>query len=378
MKRAKWYTRLMKRVFKLAKKLKFPNRSFSHPDLQKILIISNTGLGDTMWGTPALKMLRERYPKSHITVLTSPLSEAVLKHNPHINQTVLIKNRGGLPYILRFIPFYRQTFDTIIIFHSSYRWVVPFCYFLAPKRLIGFKHDAKEFGVLFTKLLDAKLNHPIIQRLMLVKEIGVEKENYQMSIYLQESEELAAEAFLNKHSLKNDRLLIGLQPGASELFKRWPLDHFKMFAKRLHEELGAQIIVFGDKEEQALAKEIAKFAPITMAAGHLPLRVSMALLKKMDLLITNDTGPLHLALAFQVPLVAIFGPTPGHLCWPHFDNPRVRILSKTLPCIQCVGRKCKLPYCLEQITVDEVFWHTSQLLNLKEAPSIALTAITAQ
>ena len=133
-----------------------------------------------------------------------------------------------------------------------------------------------------------------------------------------------------------------------------------------HEKLDAQIIIFGNKKEIAYADEIEKSAPIILAAGQVPLRVSAALLKRLDVFITNDTGPLHLALAFKVPLVTIFGPTPAHLCWPHLESPIVRILSLPTPCETCVGRKCLLPFCMEEISVKEVFKHASDLLKNKD------------
>ncbi|MCH9633250.1 MAG: hypothetical protein S4CHLAM6_16030 [Chlamydiae bacterium] len=365
-KKPKLKIRIMSKVYRLCKKYNFPKRHFSQPDFSRILIVSNTGIGDTMWGTPALNVLHKKYPKSHIAVLASPLSEQVLKANPHVNEIITMKRRGGLPYFARFFSFYRKKFDTIILFHSSYKWATPFSYFLGPNRLIGFKHDAKNFDFLLTDLLDAKLNHPIVQRLMLVKRIGVQDELYQMKLYLSKKEEQQADDFLASFNLDPKKPLIGLQPGASEIFKCWPLGHFASLAKKIDQQLGAQIIVFGNSSEMAYAQEIEKTAPVIAAAGQLPLRVSAALLKRLSVFVTNDTGPLHLALAFKVPLVTIFGPTPDHLCWPHLESPIVKILSNPSPCITCVGRKCHLPFCMEEIKVDDVFAHVVKLLNPKK------------
>ena len=324
-----------------------------------------------MWGTPALEMLKNKYPGSHVTVLASFLSAEVLKNNPHIDKIERVKKGGGLPYFTRFISFYRKKFDTIIIFHSSYKWATPFAYFLGPKKLIGFKHDAKNFEYLLTDLLEAKLNHPIIQRLMLVKKIGVLDEHFEMNFYLSKDEAQKADQFLSGFSLNPKKPIIGLQPGASELFKRWPLKHFASLAKLLYEKLEAQIVIFGSKEEIPYAKEIEKEAPIILAAGQLPLRQSAALIPKLDVFVTNDTGPLHLALAFKTPLVAIFGPTPDHLCWPHLESSIVEILSRPSPCLTCVGRKCHLPFCMEQISVNEVLDSVQNLLEQKSSKAEA-------
>ncbi len=359
--------RLMNKFFAFCKKLNFPKRHFNQMDFSRILIVSNTGVGDTMWGTPALQMLRKKYPESHITVLASPLSYAVLKNNPHIDEIIVIKRGGGLSYFLKFISFYRKKFDTIILFHCSYKWTTPFAYFLGPRRLIGFKHDAKDFVFLLTEVLEAQLNHPIIQRLMLVKRIGVLEDLYEMKIYLEPSEYQEAHNFLAASKIDRTKPLIGLQPGASEVFKCWPVEYFAELAHQLY-ATGATLVVFGNAKEIELAQEIGKRAPIIMAAGQLSLRASAALLSQMDAFVTNDTGPLHLALSFKLPLVTIFGPTPAHLCWPHLNNPRVRILSRPSPCEVCVYRKCRKPYCMELIEVKEVFDHIEDLLKFpKEA-----------
>lgn len=363
--------RIMNKFFAFCKKLNFPTRHFKDPPLSRILIISSTGVGDTMWGTPAIQMLRQHHPHSHITVLASSLSYAVLKNNPHIDEIIVIKRGGGLSYFCKFFSFYRKKFDTIILFHCSYKWTTPFAYFLGPRHLIGFKHDAKDFDFLLTKVLEAKLNHPIIQRLMLIKQIGVLEDNYEMKIYLEKKEYQEANDFLAQFNIDHTKPLVGLQPGASEMFKCWPIEHFVELAHKLT-DMGANIVVFGNMQEIALAKEIEKKTPIIMATGQLSLRASAALLSKMDVFVTNDTGPLHLALSFQLPLVTIFGPTPAHLCWPHLKNPQVRILSRLSPCEVCVYRKCHKPYCMELIGVHEVYEHVEDLLKLQKDASLAL------
>lgn len=352
----------------LLKKLGRPKkRQFKNADYSRILIISNTGIGDTMWGTPALSMIREKYPQSHISILTSPLSHQILLHNPHPNELILLKNSGGLTLLSHFFRLYKKKFDTVIVFHSSYKWVIPFCYFLSPKHFIAFKHDAKMFDYLLTDVLEAKLNHPIIQRLMLAKKIGVTQEEFQIKIYLQKSEEKKAEKFIMDLKIDPNKPIIGMQPGASEPFKRWPTKNFALLAQKLHLELEAQIVIFGNLDEIPLANEIKKSAPIFLAAGQIPLRVSCALIKKMDVFITNDTGPLHLAIAQKVPLLTFFGPTPCHLCWPHLKDPKVRIMFKPVPCIKCVNKRCQLPFCMELLEVQDAFNHVKQLLSLENS-----------
>lgn len=360
-KKLKFKFRFIFFIIDLLKKFNLLKKRKDDQKYNRILVISTTGIGDTMWGTPALKVLRRALPKSHITLLVSSLSKQIFTHNPHFDEMITLQRNGGFYLLKIFLRLYQNKYDAILIFHCSYKWLIPFCYLLKPKRYIGFKHDAKMFTPLLTDVLEAKLNHPITQRLMLLEKINIFEKEDRIEIYLTNEEENLAKKFFDDFHFDLSKPLIGLQPGASELFKSWPLNHFIELGKRLQNELGAQIIVFGNKEEIPLAEAISKKIPIFQACGKLPLRVSAAFMKKMDLFITNDTGPLHLSIAQNIPTVVMFSPTPFSLCWPHFENPRLRIISKPLPCITCVSKQCKLPYCMERIEVKEVLEKAKEL-----------------
>ncbi len=330
----------------------------------RILIVSNTGIGDTLWGTPAIEALRKKYPQATICVLASSLSAQVLKNNPYIDEIINLKKGRGLLFFTHFFSLSKKKFDSILIFHTSYKWSVLLFYLLAPQHLLGYEHDTKELTPLLSKVFHGNLQHPIIQRLNLVKEIGAETTTDLMQLYLTHEEEKQAADFLASHHLPNQKKLIGLQPGASQLFKCWPLQNFIDLAQLIDKKLDAQMIVFGSDEEIPFAQEIQKKAPLIIAAGQLPLRASAALFKSLDLLITNDTGPLHLALALKTPLIVLFGPTPSSLCWPHLKSPLVKIIEREIPCIQCIRQRCKLPYCLERISAQEVFESIETMLKI--------------
>lgn len=333
---------------------------------EKILIISTTGIGDTLWGTPSMSLIKKKYPNSHLTVLCSPLGHQVLKGNPSIDEFVLIK-RAGLSLFGLYPKLKKKAFDTIFIFHISFRWIVPFCYFLGAERLIGFKRHALAFAHLLTEPFEVGLVHPIKQRLSLIKTIDIEEEDHQIKLFLSKNEQKLARQFIEEHKLDKEPLLIGLQPGASQKFKQWPLEHFKTLAERLYTKLGVKLVIFGNQEEAPLAQEIQKVVPVIIAAGKMPLRQSSALLSRMHLFITNDTGPMHLALAQQIPLVSIFSPTAHDLCWPHLESSWVRIVKKPPTCERCVGHRCKKPYCLERITPKEVYDNVLELLKIPTA-----------
>lgn len=345
------------------KKIGRPKATVS-PPLKKILVVSTTGVGDTLWSTPALSLLRQKLPSSHIAVLTSPLGAQVLKNNPYINELITI-GKSNICLLWFYFILKPKCFDTILIFHISDRWLIPLCYLLAPQKLLGFDRHAKIFAPLLSHAYEVGLRHPIMQRISLLESLGIFGEDHQIKIFLSENEQKIAEDFLQKHHLRSESLLVGIQPGASQVFKQWPIQHFIELCKKLVQIPHIHIIIFGSKSEVELGEQIRKEVEVTVASGALSLRGTAALISRMDLFISNDTGPMHLALAQKIPIVSIFSPTPDNLCWPHLEAPWFTKVVKPKTCEVCIGHRCKKPYCMERIDPEEVYQAAKNQLALR-------------
>jgi len=151
--------------------------------------------------------------------------------------------------------------------------------------------------------------------------------------------------------------LVGLSPGAAfGGAKRWLPDRYAKLADRLIDALGADVLIFGSPAERPLAEAVAHAMGHTpvLVAGETTLREFMALLAKCHLVITNDSGPMHVAAALGVPLVAIFGSTNEHATGP--VSPRARILKRRVECSPCGLRECPIDFrCMNGISVDDVY-----------------------
>ena len=322
-----------------------------HPTtFEKFLIVSTTGLGDTLWGTPAIRALRKTYPDSAISVLTSSIGGSVLEHNKHIDELYVL---GPNPFfsLFRFLPkMRRQKFDAILVFHTSQRMVLPFCALLEAPQLIGTEGINKDLDFLLTKALPKKHQHEIERRLDIAKQVGA-----YVSDFVLEEEEEKADRFLDGHGVPDHIPLVGIHPGAKNLFKQWPKESFIEVGKRLSQHLGCQIFITGDQSEALLVLEIASKIPGAIPiAGELDLSTFTAVLSRMDVFITNDTGPMHLAFAAKTPTVAIFGPTDPSLCGPfHVENVKVMTAPKT--CRPCLGKSCQKPFCLLQLGPEKIY-----------------------
>ncbi len=339
-----------------------PKRKESGLLPQTFLIVSTTGLGDTLWATPAIRALRAAYPHSTIDLLTSPLGEQVLKNNPHINTLFTIADPLFYSLVKLFFALQKKQYDVIFIFHTSQRLILPFCALLGAPKIIGTKGLNKGLDSILTHALGNKPKHEIERRMEMVKEVNACSKQQQLDFFPAQEEEL--EQFLKTHQVSASTLLIGLHPGAQNLFKQWQPRSFIELGLKLRKKIPCTLFVTGSQEESALVTLIAKQIPDAIAiSGQLPLTTLAALQKKMALFITNDTGPMHLAFAMKTPTIALFGPTDPRLCGPHQAQPAI-VIQKKKTCSPCLMKKCSEPFCLLQIGVDEVYQKALELLHV--------------
>lgn len=311
---------------------------------RKVLVVSTTALGDTLWATPALQSLRTSWPDAEITILTSPIGEQTLRHNPWNLQILVLKE----PMLHRFFSLWRrlkkERFQDVIIFHASQRLILPLCALLGATRIVGTVGINKGLDTLLTHPVPFSHSHEIVRRLELIEILGAKRSTEELSYFLQPHETIPRET---------TQWTIAIHPGSKDRFKRWPAEHFIEAGKELTKR-GASILITGTAQEEPLLKQIHQAIPGAKLCNlHNNLRTFAAKLKNVDLLISNDTGPVHLACALKVPVIALYAPTDPRLCGPHRAKQAIAI-AKSRTCTPCLKRKCREPFCLLQIGTEEV------------------------
>ncbi len=329
---------------------------------EKFLIVSTTGLGDTLWATPALRALRKSCPRAYIAILTSPIGEQVLRHSPYIDELFIFRSRWqSLLSLLSTLK--KRTITTVLVFHASQRIALPLCQLIRAREIIGSSSMNKGLDFILTKALPLRRQHEILRRLEIVSTIPnippLDDTSVAMEIFLQKEdheEATFAIAFPNKP-------IVALHPGAKDRFKQWHPEGFIAVGRKLATEQGYQIVVTGTKEESSLVDAIASQIPGAVAlAGKLSLRGTAALIQKTQLMIANDTGPMHVSLAVGTPTLALFSPTDPALCGPLLST-HSAVIAKTPTCTPCLRKKCNAPFCLLQISTDEVYQKALHLLK---------------
>ncbi len=331
--------RLLVRLFR-----KSPN-----PTHQRILIISTTALGDTLWAAPAIESLRQSCPAAYIAVLTSPTGQQVLAHNPHIDRIYPLK-LTLLPTLIR------ERFDTVLLFHASQRIALPLAALLGATRIIGTMGLNKGLDDLLTHPLPNIPQHEITRRLQIISAYGATPTTQTLSFYLQPHEQLSRStpSLARPSPHQNSILRIALHPGSKDPYKRWPSDQFIQLGRKLKQKYDCELWITAAASEATLAQHVAANIPeARLAPQDLPLRAFAAFLNEMDLLICNDTGPFHLACALNRQVIGIYAATDPALCGPH-RAPNARVIARRPCCTPCLKRKCRQPFCLLQIGVHEV------------------------
>lgn len=330
-------------------------RKVAHRPPNSFLIVSTTGLGDTLWATPALRALRTSYPDSTISVLTTVLGEQILSRNKVIDEIFVLEEPLIWSAFRLFSTLRKHQFDAVVIFHASQRFILPFCKLLDVPRIVATKGLQKDLDFLLTDAIENRPEHEIERRLSLVQALGAAHVNTGLEFPLHKSEEQEAQQFLMQREIPDHLPLIGLHPGAKNKFKEWSPDNFIEVGTRLTQHTGCQIIVSGSAEEARLVYEIANRIPGAIPlAGELSVGTFAALIKRYALFITNDTGPMHLAFAVKTPTVALFGPTDPQLCGP-WHAQLAEVIARPKTCSPCLRKRCQEPFCMLQISPDQVY-----------------------
>lgn len=326
-----------------------PRAKPSSSSIHRILVISTTALGDTLWATPALASLRMHFPLERIAVLTSPTGSAVLQHNPNIDQLYVLKE----PMAFRFFSYVHklknEAFDAALIFHASQRLILPLCHFSRIPRIIATTGINKGLDELITDPIQPCYEHEIQRRLSLIQKLGASPTNQTLSYYVQDNERQEVNAFIGPTKKK----LIAIHPGSKEAFRRWPIQCFAKVGSSLKKEFDCEIFLTGNSSEKELLQKLQMHLPEARIVPSSSIRFLGAFLERMDLVLSNDTGPFHLACALNRPTIGLYVSTDPALCGPYLA-PRATVISRPITCQPCLKRRCKDPFCFLQISPQEI------------------------
>ncbi len=330
--------------------------------IERILVKGTNWVGDTIISFPAVHALRQRFPKARIAVLTNARLAELWKANPSIDEVIPYDMPSGACRPLGELRIARvikqRRIDLAVIFPRSFSSALMVFLGGIPRR-IGYKSEGR--GFLLTERIDCTaevLNrHRMYYYLRLIEGLSRCPSPPLPSLSLNGNQERWAETFLSHTGLKG-KVLIGLNPGATYgQAKCWSPERFAELGRRLIKDQGASVLVFGSSrpQEKALNASIAQGIGegCLDLSGKTSLLQLAALLRHCRLLVTNDTGTMHVAAAVGTRVVAIFGPT-DHRATSPLGKGHI-VIRKAVSCSPCLKRACPEDHrCMELISVAHV------------------------
>ena len=343
---------------------------------RKILVRAANWIGDAVMSLPALEALHARFPKAEIVLLAKPWVSELYWYHPAVSRQIVYhpdsEHRGPRGFWKLVGELRQEQFDAAILFQNAFHAAWMAWWARVPVR-IGYARDGRSAflaprSAVVEPPSPAAYGHQVYYYLHLLFRSGlIDKPEpvTEIRLHLAESEKQWAGKRLDSLGLGGPRFLVGIHPGASfGPAKRWLPEHFAALADRLIGAVHADVLIFGSAEEQPLAEAIARTMQHTptLVAGQTSLRQMMALLAECHLVVTNDSGPMHVAAALGLPLVATFGSTDEHATGP--VGSRACVVKHPVACSPCGLRVCPIDFrCMAGLSVDEVYQATLELVR---------------
>ena len=332
---------------------------------QRLLVRGTNWVGDSIMTLPALRELRRLFPTAHLTLMVRPWVADLFADTPLADDLLLYDNRQE-SFLSGVAKLKAGRFDAAIFFQNAFEAAALATAARIPRR-IGFATDGRRFLLTdaFPVTLATRRKHQIYFYLDLVAQLetrltGVSHVNYEGLDYrLPVSAAAHAALDAKRPDLRQVAHPLAIVPGAANSrAKQWPAAAFTVLLDRLTTAHDWPLFLVGAPGERPLCEAIRQGMQrperVTVLAGELSLRESVALLSRCAAVVSNDTGPAYVAAALDRPLVTIFGPTDPNQISPF--SPTARQVRNLVPCAPCLLKDCPIDHrCLTGVTPDMVY-----------------------
>jgi lipopolysaccharide heptosyltransferase II len=356
--------------------------------MEKILIINPFGIGDVLFTTPVIRAIKDAYPDSFIGYWCNQRVQPLLLANPRIDK-IFALNRGDLKKIFQesflkgiqaalklMLEIRKERFDICFDFSLDHRYSL-LAKIIGIKQRIGF--DYKGRGRFLTDKIALESysdRHAVLYYLELLKFLKIESKDKTLELVVPEANEIKARDTFAGRGIEEKDLVVGIAPGAGGSwgkdagYKHWPGLKFAQVADKLIDQLKVKVVILGDISERQIADLVVnamRNRPVDLV-GKVSLEMLPAIIKNCDLFISNDGGPMHMAVALGVKTVSIFGPVSDLVYGPFPSADKHIVLKWPMDCQPCY-KNFRLPVCdkdrecLKQVSVEAVFDAAKKLLK---------------
>ena len=289
-------------------------------DYKNILVVRTDRIGDVVLTNPAIEVLKKAYPKAKVSLLVSPSTQVLVEDDPHLDELIVDdrkkvhKGLGG--FIQLALGLRSRKFDLAIIYHTKRRTNL-LCFLAGIPMRVGYKNN--KFGFLLTQPLFDDRNkgrkHETQYCLDVLRVLGIpmdffkeELDETDLFVSVNEASEMMIDRFFKQNNITTTDRLVAIHAGASDPAKRWPEVFFADIIEKLFDQYGTKIVLIGDADTRGISREIFSLTkqPVFDLTGMITLSELVSLLKRCYILISNDSGPVHVAASLNTPVISIF------------------------------------------------------------------------
>ncbi len=347
-------------------------RSAIEPGSPRILILRAGAIGDTLMATPLVRAFRRTFPNAHLVFLCSRTACDILRGNPHLDQVIPLSYRrlptwSSSEKLRAVRELRRLNLDWALALESHPR-LVQLALQARAKRTIGYAEMPGSDG--YERATFDPKRHSIENHLCAALPTGVRRDGFEMELHYPPSIDLVLRERLEHGGIKESDCLVGVHAGwggrahpagpDQTRLRSWPAENFAEVIRWLVGRVGARVILTGGEVDHPLNDAIASLAsvPTLNLAGQLSLPEMAALIRRLRVYLTVDTGPAHMAAALGTPLITLWGPGIFEQTAPLAGRGSVCILYRRVACAPCYGtplmQSCRDNICMKQIEVEEV------------------------
>jgi len=345
----------------------------------KILIVKTSAIGDVVHTLPALNAIRKKYPTAQIDWLVEEAAADVVIGHKSIDRVLVSKRKQWIKDwqagrrlqawngFFSFVKELRATrYDLLIDFQSLLKSSV-FVFLVRSVIKAGFgrgmEHAEGSYVFLNKKIKPVDMDQHALERdLMLLDGVGIECDGVVFDFPIDDSHRTAAATLLSKSGIAKGKPFVAINPMTTWDTKHWYNERFVAVAQELTAQGVGVIFTGGGSDASAIGKLCDQLRGQTVnLAGQTSLKTLAAVFEKAKVVITTDTGPMHVAAAVGTPVVALFGPTAPWRTGPYGDQHK--ILQAELECRPCLKKSCETRRCMGEISVEQVLSATNEILQ---------------
>jgi heptosyltransferase-1 len=329
-----------------------------------ILIVKLSAIGDVIHTLPSLAALRKLYPEAHITWVVEEAAAGLIKNHPDLDSVLISRRKSWIKYFRKgeiyrplremraFLKELRQRpYDLVIDFHGLLKSAL-IVLLSGGKRKLGYDSLQELSGLFYNEKIPEDMNkHAVDRYLDFSRYLGAKIVGPEFPLPSDNAAQVKVQYIFEKHHLENKKF-IAINPVAYWETKLWDNEKFARLADSIKTKLNVEV-VFTGSEKSSIEKITTQMPDKAVNLGGETTLLELAYLyKKALMVITTDSGPMHLAAAVGTPIIALFGPTDPQRTGPYGEGHT--IIRTDLPCSPCFLKKCPTKKCMQDISPAQV------------------------